>query len=341
MTIFLYFVFFRAYIWFLPKTYIYLRLYMISDVETNYQDVENLMSFSVAAKPFEDLRKLLASIADINIYQDEQDVISWMQATANGADDKQIKTHRSLITLFASSNGIEEDVANTQSRTQLREFMDNSAAGSGRLNRMCEVYGHGLRIFDLALDMPTKKSYLEATLDEKQAAATVAFGMEAIAGGADILAVGALASAADVVAATVIMTIEPDLSQYIQAEMPDDFALISRIVDGCSETKPLEILGAIGGREIAAIIGAIISARTEHICVILDDLPSLAAALILHHENTKLISHCRLAICQTDLMSQILQKTNLKSVLVCDSPKLNGANAALAMGILKGSVAAQ
>lgn len=299
------------------------------------------MSFSVAAKPFEDMRKLLASIADINSYKDEQDVVTWLQAIANGSEDKKIKTHRSLITLFASSNGIEDDVTTTQTKQQLRKLMDDSAAGSGRLNKMCEVYGHGLRIFDLALDMPTKKSYLEATLGEKQAAATVAFGMEAIAGGADMLAVGALASAADVAAASVIMAIYPDAATLIEQELPDDFALIKRIVDSCQETQPLEIMAAIGGREVAAIMGAIISARTEHIAVILDDLPALAAALILHQENALLTTHCRYAICQTDLMGLILKKTNMKSILVCDSPKLNGANAALAMGNLKGSIAAQ
>ncbi|PCI83964.1 MAG: hypothetical protein COB24_14915 [Hyphomicrobiales bacterium] len=299
------------------------------------------MSFSVAAKPFEDLRKLLASIADINTHQDEQDVILWMQSIANGSDDKKIEMHRSLITLFASSNGIDEDVSRSATKQQLRQLMDDSAAGNGRLNKMCEVYGHGLRIFDLALDMPTKKSYLEPTLDEKNAAATVAFGMEAIAGGADILAVGALATAAEQVAASVALAIMPETAQIIEAEMADDFALISRIAINCQENKPLEILAAIGGREIAAIIGAIISARTAHVAVILDDLPSLVAALILHQENPNLTSHCRLAICQSDLANALLQKMHMQSVFAADAPKLNGANAALAMGILKGSVAAQ
>lgn len=299
------------------------------------------MSFSVAAKPFEDLRKLLSSIVDLNNNADDKDVISWMQAVANGKDDKKIETHRSLITLFASSNGIDEDVANTATKAQIRQLMDESAAGSGRLNRMCEVYGHGLRIFDLALDMSTKKSYLEPTMDEKNAAATIAFGMEAIAGGADILSVGALATAADVTAASVIMAIYPELAEVIETELPDDFAVISRIIANCEPTKPLEVLATIGGREIAAIIGAIISARTAHAPVVLDDLTSLAAAFILHQENASLTTHCRLAICQTELMNQLLQKMSMQSVFAADSPKLNGANSALAMGILKGSVAAQ
>lgn len=299
------------------------------------------MSFSVADKPFQDLRKLLASIADINTTQDESNVIAWMQSVANGKTEKTIEAHRSLITLFASSNGIDEDVTETASKQELRALMDDAAAGKGRLNKMCEIYGHGLRIFDLALDMPTKKSYLETTLGEKNAAATVAFGMEAIAGGADILATGALATAANVAAASVILAIMPEASELIEQEFEADFTLINRIVATCDATQPLEILGAIGGREVAAIMGAIISARTEHITVILDDLPSLTAALILNQENSNLTTHCRLAICQTDLMSQLLQKMNMKSVLVTDAPKLNGANAALAMGILKANVAAQ
>ncbi|NRA89444.1 MAG: nicotinate-nucleotide--dimethylbenzimidazole phosphoribosyltransferase, partial [Rhizobiales bacterium] len=183
------------------------------------------MSFSVAAKPFVDLRKLLTSIVSINTVKDNKNVISWLQSIANGSEDKAIKTHRSLITLFASSNGIAEDVKNTKTKEEIRQLMDESAAGKARLNKMCEVYGHGLRIFDLALDLPTKKSYLEPTLGEKQCAATVAFGMEAIAGGADILSLGALATAGDVAAASIALAIYPDVATIVEQQMPDDFAL--------------------------------------------------------------------------------------------------------------------
>ena len=284
---------------------------------------------------------MLASISDINIVADEQDIITWLQNINNGNKSDQLTAHRTLITLFASSNGIADDLPDAVSKTDIRKIMDDSAAGNARLNNMCEIYGHGLRIFDLALDMPTKKSYLEPTLGEKPCAATVAFGMEAIAGGADVLGVGALATAADVVAATLIQKLYPDMADAIALEMPAETQLINRIVSACDETKPLEILATIGGREVAAIIGAIISARTEHISVILDDLASLAAARILHKEDANLTTHCRLAICQTELMAKLLKKMNMKSVLVTDSPKLNGANAALAMGVLKANVAVQ
>lgn len=300
------------------------------------------MSFALAAQPLEDLRKLLTSIISVNEYKDESNVINWLQAVANAKDDKQINTHRSLITLFASSNGIADEVSTTPTIADLRTIMDESAAGNARLNKMCEIYGHGLRIFDLALDMSTKKAYLEPTLGEKQCAATVAFGMEAIAGGADILAVGTLATAADETAAAVIMAIMPELATVIEAEMQNDFALLSRIANSVETGQnAIEVLAAIGGREIAAIMGAIISARTANIPVILDDLSALTAALVLHQENPHLISHCRLAICQTQLMSDVIEILNLKSVVATDSPRLTGANSALAMGVIKANVAAQ
>lgn len=300
------------------------------------------MSFLHAAKPYEDLRKLLGSIAAINTYKDERNVISWLQSINNGHDDKIIKTHRSLITLFASSNGIADDVANSDTKQNIRKLMDESAAGNARINKMCEIYGHGLRIFDLALDMPTKKAYLEPTLGEKQCAATVAFGMEAIAGGADILALGALATAGDAAAAAIALAICPEAAEVIEHEMADDFALISRIANTVEVgSNPLEVLGTIGSREVAAIMGAIISARTAHVSVVLDDLPATVAALILHQEDARLTTHCRIAICQTELANVLMTKMNMQAILATDAPKLNGANSALAMGILKANVAAQ
>ncbi len=264
-----------------------------------------------------------------------------MQAIANGKDDKKIETTRCLITLFASANGIADEAEIIQSTKDIRAFMDDSAAGNSRLNDMCAIYGHGLRIFDLALNMPTKKSYLEATLDEKQCAATVAFGMEAIAGGADVLAVGAAATASDIVAASLILVLCPETADIIKREMTADFELITKIASSCDTAKPLETLAKIGGRENAAIIGAIIAARSEHVTIILDDLSALAAALILNLEAPSLTTHCRLAICQTELMAEILQKTSIQQVMQSDSPKLYGANSALAMGVLKANAAAQ
>src|SRR5690606_9292352 len=58
---------------------------------------------------------------------------------------------------------------------------------------------------------------------------------------------------------------------------------------------PLEALRRIGGREFAAIAGAIIAARMQKIPVVIDGFAALAAAAVLHAANAAALDHCLLA----------------------------------------------
>ena len=51
-------------------------------------------------------------------------------------------------------------------------------------------YGIGLKVFELALDIPTADITEAAAMEEAACAATIAFGMEAIAGDVDVLCLG-------------------------------------------------------------------------------------------------------------------------------------------------------
>ena len=57
-------------------------------------------------------------------------------------------------------------------------------------------------------------------------------------------------------------------------------------------SDPLEVLRRLGGREIAAIAGAILAARLQRIPVILDGYVTTAAAAILHACDPDAIDHC-------------------------------------------------
>ena len=66
-------------------------------------------------------------------------------------------------------------------------MLENFAAGGAAINQICAAYGLGFKVFDLALDMPTGDITEADAMDEKACVATMAFGMEAIAGGTDLL----------------------------------------------------------------------------------------------------------------------------------------------------------
>ena len=56
--------------------------------------------------------------------------------------------------------------------------------------------------------------------------------------------------------------------------------------------EPMKILQCFGGREFAAIFGAILAARFERIPVILDGFPVCAAAALLHAISSDALDHC-------------------------------------------------
>src|SRR5260370_701157 len=55
---------------------------------------------------------------------------------------------------------------------------------------------------------------------------------------------------------------------------------------------PLEVLRRLGGREIAAIAGAILAARIQRVPVLLDGFVVCAAAAVLHALDASALHHC-------------------------------------------------
>src|SRR4029079_3498899 len=68
---------------------------------------------------------------------------------------------------------------------------------------LCASFDLGLKVFDLALDLPTGDITEGPARDESTCAATMAFGMEAIAGGVDLLALGEMGSGNTTIAAAI------------------------------------------------------------------------------------------------------------------------------------------
>ena len=105
---------------------------------------------------------------------------------------------------------------------------------------------------------------------------------------------------------------------------------------GAHREDPFEILRRVGGREFAAIAGAIIAARAERVPVLLDGYGAIAAAGILHAVNPQAIEHCMLAVRPTDPgLSKAVERLALRPLLELELAHGEGVGAALAAGIVK------
>jgi nicotinate-nucleotide--dimethylbenzimidazole phosphoribosyltransferase len=104
--------------------------------------------------------------------------------------------------------------------------------------------------------------------------------------------------------------------------------------------NPLQVLRRLGGREIAALAGAILAARLERIPVVLDGYVVTAAAAILHAVEPTAIDHCVAGHLSAEGAHQeVLERMNKIPLLALGMRLGEGTGAALAAGIIKTAAA--
>jgi nicotinate-nucleotide--dimethylbenzimidazole phosphoribosyltransferase len=107
-----------------------------------------------------------------------------------------------------------------------------------------------------------------------------------------------------------------------------------------SVRDPLEVLRRLGGREIAALAGAILAARSERVPVIVDGFVTTAAAAILHAIRADSIDHCLFAHCSAEAAhATVLRRLGKTPLLDLQMRLGEGTGAALATGIVRAAAA--
>ncbi len=110
---------------------------------------------------------------------------------------------RPLVAIFAGNHGVAAQGITPFPPSVTAQMVENFAAGGAAINQICVTHDLGLKVFDLALDYPTGDITREAALSERDCAATMAFGMEAVAGGTDLLCIGEMGIGNTTIAAAI------------------------------------------------------------------------------------------------------------------------------------------
>jgi nicotinate-nucleotide--dimethylbenzimidazole phosphoribosyltransferase len=256
---------------------------------------------------------------------------------------------RPLVAVFAANHGIAERGVSAFPQAVTRQMVANFAAGGAAINQLCIANGLGLKVFELALDQPTPDIVTADAFDEKSCAATIAYGMEAVAGGIDLLCLGEMGIANTTVAAAVFHALHGgDAADWVGRGTGVDDAGLRRKADAVAaavarlsgDRDPLQVLRRVGGREIAAMVGAILAARTERVPVIVDGFVTTAAAAIVHALRPDGVDHCLFAHRSAEAAHGRALARLGKAPLLDLSMRLGeGTGAALAAGIVKAAAA--
>lgn len=251
-----------------------------------------------------------------------------------------------MVAIFAGNHGVVARGVSAFPSEVTAQMVKNFTAGGAAISQICALHEINLRVFELALELPTGDITVEPAMDDKTCAATIAYGMEAVAGRPDLLAIGEMGIGNTTVAAAIYAALfggngadwvgrgtgvdDQGLGRKAAAV---DAALThhhSALVD------PLSILARLGGREIAAMLGAIIAARQQRIPVIVDGFVATAAAAVAYAVNPRSIDHCLFAHVSAETAhARALETIRQRPLLDLGMRLGEGSGAALAAVLVK------
>jgi len=254
-----------------------------------------------------------------------------------------------LVLVFAGNHGVTRQGVSAFPASVTRAMVANFAAGGAAINQICASFGLGLKIIELDLDAPTQDFTESPAMQEHETMAAFASGMAAVAPGADLICVGEMGIGNSTSAAAIYCALyggEP--ADWVGRGTGLDDRGVARKIEAVAAgiachknglTDPLEVLRRLGGREIAAIAGAIVAARLAGIPVLLDGYITCAAAAVLHSAAAHAIDHCLAAHVSAEGAHQtVLARLGKVPLLDLGLRLGEGSGAALAAGLVKAAL---
>jgi nicotinate-nucleotide--dimethylbenzimidazole phosphoribosyltransferase len=253
------------------------------------------------------------------------------------------------IVVFAANHGIAARGVSAFPPAVTEQMVLNFQHGGAAINQLAKAFGARMDVHALELDRPTTDFTEAPAMSEQEVLEALALGWRAVDPKADVLVAGEMGignttSAAAVAAACFGGPAEPWTGRGTGV---DDAGLALKrqvVTEGLAlhagQGDGLEMLRRLGGRELAAMAGAIAGARYLRIPVILDGFICTAAAASLAVTQPSALAHCVAGHLSAEgAHRQLLDRLKLDPLLDLGLRLGEGSGAAVALGVLQAAVA--
>ena len=269
---------------------------------------------------------------------------------AGWQDDPRPRLDHVRAVVFAGNHGVAARGVSAFPVEVTAQMVANFQAGGAAINVLARGCGARLAIVPLDLDSPTGDIAREAAMSETECLAALNAGAAAVPPETDLLLVGEMGIGNTTPAAALCAAaFGGRASQWCGRGTGIDSAAFARKIvaveqalalHGAACTDPFETLQRLGGREIAAMAGAILAARLRRVPVLLDGFIACAAIAPLAARHPEFTRHCIAAHCSAEAAHQmLLDCLGLDPLLRLEMRLGEGSGAALAVPLVRAAIA--
>lgn len=276
-----------------------------------------------------------------------EEVVEWLSLWQGVAPPSLDKVE---IVVFAGNHGVTAQGVSAYPAEVTAQMVANFAAGGASINQLARIADAELRVVALDLDRPTADFTEAPAMDEAEFLDAVAAGYDALSPEADLVVLGEMGIGNTTAAAAVAAALfggggerfaglgtgvdEHGLKRK-QAAIDAGLARHGAILG-----DPLRIAAALGGRELAALLGACLAARKSRIPVLIDGFVSTAAVAPLAKLRAGALDHARAGHRSAEAGHRVLlDELGLHPLLDLGMRLGEGSGAALALPLLDASIA--
>ena len=274
-----------------------------------------------------------------------EDVAQWYAAW-RGNPAPRITSPQIIV--FAGNHGVAAQGVSAFPPEVTEQMVLNFQHGGAAINQLARVAGAHLDVHALELDRPTDDFTQGPAMSETDVVAALAAGWDAVRADTDLLVVGEMGigntTPAAALAAALLGGEAADWTG--RGTGVDDAGLVNKtrvVAEGLALHKAqgdgIETLRRLGGRELAAMAGAIARARSLRIPVILDGFICTSAAACLAYTRDGALDHCIAGhVSAEGAHPRLLEALNKAPLLSLGLRLGEASGGALAINIVKAAV---
>jgi nicotinate-nucleotide--dimethylbenzimidazole phosphoribosyltransferase len=276
-----------------------------------------------------------------------EDLAIWY---AGWRGDGRPRIEHPQVIVFAANHGVAARGVSAFPPEVTVQMVANFRAGGAAVNQLAQTFGARMDVHELQLDTPTADFTKAPAMTEAEFCDALAVGWQAVDAATDLLVVGEMGIGNTTAAAAVAAALfggTPDswvgrgtgvdaAGLALKAQVVAEGLALHAGVLG----DALQVLRYLGGRELAAMAGAILRARVERIPVILDGFICTAAAAVLERAQPGALDHCVAGHMSDEAAHGRMLRELGKEPLLSLGLRLGEASGGtLAIGVLQAAVA--